>query len=112
MQIIAEKRKRVVRDKQTKIEYRGLCSTCEKAPTCTFPRDPRRSVLQCDEFEGYATAPKRVISGGPLPKTRLKLSPEEEELGKYRGLCKNCEKRKTCTYPKPEWGVWRCEEYE
>ena len=35
-----------------------------------------------------------------------------EDSEKYKGLCKNCKKRKTCKLPKPEGGVWRCEEYE
>lgn len=35
----------------------------------------------------------------------------EEETVQYKGLCKNCEKRETCTIPKPKGGVWRCKEY-
>lgn len=27
------------------------------------------------------------------------------------GLCSNCELRSTCTFAKPEGGVWRCDEY-
>jgi hypothetical protein len=30
----------------------GLCSTCIKDATCTFPRDPEQPVLECEEFEG------------------------------------------------------------
>ncbi|HTS66225.1 MAG TPA: hypothetical protein VMS37_25420 [Verrucomicrobiae bacterium] len=30
---------------------------------------------------------------------------------KFLGLCSNCDNRETCVYPKPEGGVWRCEEY-
>jgi hypothetical protein len=29
-----------------------------------------------------------------------------------KGLCMNCAYRETCLYPKPEGGVWHCEEYE
>jgi hypothetical protein len=36
----------------------------------------------------------------------------KKDTGKYKGLCKNCKKRKTCTLPKPDGGLWRCEEYE
>jgi (2Fe-2S) ferredoxin/predicted RNA-binding Zn-ribbon protein involved in translation (DUF1610 family) len=32
-------------------------------------------------------------------------------IGKYRGLCLNCAKREFCTFPKPEGGVWHCDEY-
>jgi hypothetical protein len=30
----------------------------------------------------------------------------------HRGLCINCDVRETCTFPKPEGGVWFCEEYQ
>jgi hypothetical protein len=29
----------------------------------------------------------------------------------HLGLCGLCEDRSTCTYPRPEGGVWHCEEY-
>jgi NADH-quinone oxidoreductase subunit E len=32
-------------------------------------------------------------------------------IGKYKGLCLNCANRETCTFPKPEGGVWHCDEY-
>ena len=28
------------------------------------------------------------------------------------GLCRNCARLSNCTYPRPEGGVWHCEEYE
>jgi hypothetical protein len=31
--------------------------------------------------------------------------------GEHKGLCMNCANRDTCLYPKPEGGVWHCEEY-
>ena len=37
---------------------------------------------------------------------------EEEKSTEQKGLCRNCKKEKTCKLPKPEGGVWRCEEYE
>lgn len=94
-------------------EYRGLCSTCKNAPTCIFPRDPERPVLQCEEFD-YAIAP--VITAGkdfsPANDSWVRSSAEEKGFSKYMGLCSNCENRRTCIYPKPEDGVWRCEQYQ
>jgi hypothetical protein len=29
----------------------------------------------------------------------------------YGGLCVNCAERRNCTLPRPEGGVWHCEEY-
>jgi len=36
---------------------------------------------------------------------------QHNNCGPFLGLCVNCEDRETCIYPKPEGGVWRCEEY-
>lgn len=37
----------------TAMKYRGLCSNCNNAPHCTFPRDPDKPVLQCEEYECF-----------------------------------------------------------
>ena len=42
--------------------YRGLCSTCDNAATCTFPRDPALPVMQCDEFQGETISPEVTLS--------------------------------------------------
>ncbi len=44
------------------------------------------------------------------------MTPEETKDKKpeervFKGLCINCDLRFTCTLPKPETGVWYCEEY-
>lgn len=68
--------------------------------------------MQCEEFEGILYAPEGIsrahtpFIGGEAPETY------EEEPTQLKGLCKLCEKRATCTYPKPEGGVWHCAEYE
>lgn len=41
-----------------------------------------------------------------------KASPTVEQPHIYRGLCVNCDVRETCTLPRPEGGVWYCEEYQ
>jgi glutamate dehydrogenase (NAD(P)+) len=35
----------------------------------------------------------------------------DEEAETHRGLCRYCAIRKTCTLPRAEGGVWRCEDY-
>ena len=30
----------------------------------------------------------------------------------FKGLCRSCKIRKTCTLPKPTEGVWHCEEFQ
>jgi len=47
----------------------------------------------------------------PSTESQVRLDTEVKNSENLLGLCKNCEKRKTCTIPKPEGGVWRCEEY-
>lgn len=94
-------------------KYRGICTICKNAITCVFTRDPNRPLLHCDEHE----------LADPLPDTT-----REEMISSYAdileqicgtakrseppmGLCKLCENREDCTFPKPEGGVWHCEEY-
>ncbi len=87
--------------------HRGLCLSCKHQLDCTFPRNPNHPVLQCEEFEGEETV--RVTA----ERRRSSQSAEAaaEEAAEYKGLCKNCEDRATCAFPKPQGGVWRCEEY-
>jgi hypothetical protein len=95
-----------------KKDYLGLCSLCQNGSTCTYTRDLRRPVLQCEDFNGYESRVRTIVKK-ILPVTDPKFGSNvgEKELGKYKGLCSICEDRKICTYPKPEGGVWHCEEY-
>ena len=92
------------------VEYRGLCSTCKNAPACTFLRDPRKTVVCCEEFDGDLPRARK-----PTAKERSPLSQSyaarDEDSARFSGLCSNCENRKSCVFPKPEGGVWHCEEY-
>ncbi len=100
-------------------EYRGLCSTCKNALTCTYPRDPRRPVFHCCEHEGYEECEGSVslalVSAGRIfpgpPDVEAKFPAAVRDSEKIRGLCVNCANRATCTFPKPEGGVWHCDEY-
>ena len=51
---------------------------------------------------------KDAVSPGPSPGAD---SDDEDDFARYRGLCSNCEERRSCAFPKPEGGVWHCEEY-
>lgn len=48
----------------------------------------------------------------PLNKSQFRSATQEKNPGNPLGLCANCKKRKACKLPKPEGGVWRCDEYE
>ena len=93
--------------------YRGLCSICKHAKTCVFPRDTNRPVLHCDEHELPDPVPKtpRESMISSCADTSVKTPGRAEGGEAPMGLCKLCENREHCTFPKPEGGVWHCEEY-
>ena len=93
------------------IKYHGLCSNCRNAPSCTFQRDPQKSVFDCEEFE-VATCPSVKTIRKDEPPETTSVNAEDEDSGKFIGLCNNCNNRKTCVFPKPQGGIWHCEEYQ
>ena len=96
-----------------KNRYLGLCSYCKSAQNCAFVRDPNRPVYQCEEFDEITYASIRIPNQKNLSLKHLPQNPltSEDTFHHYRGLCSNCEERATCTYPKPEGGVWHCDEF-
>lgn len=89
----------------------GLCSCCNAAATCTYARTG--PILQCEEFDGIVPPRMKVTHATRASSTGLPKKPpgREEDLSLLKGLCSLCENRSTCTFPKPEGGVWHCEEY-
>jgi len=95
---------------ENNMEYRGLCSTCKHSPTCTFPRAPQRLAFYCEEFE-IESVPAGKIAGAEKPQLMASSVTATEESASLIGLCSDCGNRQTCVFPKPEGGVWHCEEY-
>jgi len=93
----------------TKTKPSGICLTCKHCDSCMYPRDPRRPVLQCEEYEAWESPPARsaVARTQRLPAAQKGRAAHAE----LKGLCVNCDNRDHCKYPKPEGGVWHCEEY-
>ena len=62
----------------------------------------------------YAPYPIRSADNNtsPMKGPVTRSSAEEEDSARYKGLCRNCKKQETCELPRPEGGVWRCEDYE
>lgn len=81
----------------------GVCAACKYDPDCIYEALSRGVILQCEQFEMELPRPA-------VPTASLQARDAMDTNG-YKGLCSNCENRKTCIYPKPEGGVWRCEEY-
>jgi hypothetical protein len=104
----------VITDVLKKPQYGGLCLTCDHARNCTYPRHVDSSVWQCEEFEAYDMPVERTTVEDFLTSVSAKaqVAVSNNGKGELKGLCLNCENRKTCIFPKPEEGVWRCEEYE
>lgn len=89
----------------------GLCVTCNNGPTCLLRAKRGADALFCELFDDYAE-PNGNGSGVTATLTeRGKSLSGSSEPGR-KGLCLNCEHRDTCMLPKPESGVWHCEEYE
>ncbi len=93
------------------MRYVGLCSICKNTSSCTFPRDPDKPVFHCEEFEI-----EKTVSIKPpvkeLPPTPLMQTAKEKDSTRIIGLCSDCENRRSCAFPKPEGGIWQCEEYQ
>ena len=96
---------------ENNMKYRGICFTCKNAPGCTFPRDSQKPVLYCEEFE-VDTCPSVKTTGIDKSPATTSVDAEDEDSGKFIGICSNCDNRRTCVFPKPEGGIWHCEEYQ
>lgn len=89
-----------------------------KVPRGTHPPEASeevRSISKPREWKLlYAPCPFNNVGnrGARIKDSTTRASPGEKDPGQYKGLCKNCKKEKTCKLPKPEGGVWRCEDYE
>ena len=88
----------------------SLCSTCKNALSCTFPRDPDKPAVYCEEFEIEEPPPIRIAEE-ERPKATEPYVAEGRDSTRFIGLCSDCENRQTCVFPEPEGGVWHCEEY-
>jgi hypothetical protein len=88
-----------------KAESEGLCLNCKNDDDCTYPKNYGEPVVHCEEFacEG-SNKPERNVK-------QDKKSPVKSNDPDIKGLCSNCEKVNDCKSPKPEGGVWHCEEY-
>jgi hypothetical protein len=106
---IRTKAEQEVRDSEPKREgavYYGICTTCNYAPECVNSTNSENPVLFCEMFDDYVEPVRKE-----KPAVQPKPAPKEPETGELKGLCVNCENRATCNFPKPEGGVWHCEEY-
>jgi hypothetical protein len=62
----------------------------------------------CEEYDEQEDKPALTVVHHAEGLDQEALTDRE----KYPGICSTCAKRDTCTFPKPEGGVWQCEEFE
>ena len=93
----------------TKTRPSGICVTCRHGESCMYATDPKRPVLQCEEFECHESS----APAGAATREKRRRNPSEDAAASagLKGLCVNCDIRDHCDYPRPEGGVWHCEEY-
>jgi hypothetical protein len=91
----------------------GLCITCNNSPGCGFRRIRGFDAIFCETFDGDGASPQMDLRRRiQTPPTAANVpATEEPATVRLAGLCVNCEHRDECTFPKPEGGVWHCEEY-
>ncbi len=88
----------------------GICRTCDNRTECTF-LNTGAGVLNCDELDYPSPSSALNATPGspalrPAPET-----PPDESQDNLIGLCRTCENRFDCQFPKPAGGVWSCDEF-
>lgn len=93
------------------VEYRssGLCSTCNNQSTCSYRSRRGFDAQFCELFDNEVHI---ELAAAQRPTIRLEVAGRVHRESDLKGLCMNCEKASICGFPKPDSGVWHCEEYE
>ena len=84
----------------------AVCAACRHNLGCIYETSAHRAILECAQFE---LALRAAPADSTFDATRTAAG--ENGWSRLEGLCSNCDLRDACIYPKPEGGVWRCEEY-
>ena len=103
------KKQKTIKSKQ---DIGGLCLTCKANPYCTYKKERARAIVFCDEFEDTETLNIKPENGMINQVNHTVCNQDEKVFPDLKGLCVNCEIKERCDFPKPEWGVWHCEEYK
>lgn len=85
----------------------GICQNCIHANEC---KKTDTTVWFCEMFE--ISDEVKIKPGTEIKKTENDTEYVNNLDEKYKGLCINCNHRKTCKYAKSEGGIWHCEHYE
>lgn len=85
----------------------GICLTCAHFTRCVLRSADcsTEGIQYCEEYQTVCLAP--VVLTNEKPKKMLRQAPSG-----ILGLCSDCNHYPYCSFPKPEAGVWHCEDYQ
>ncbi len=85
----------------------GICLTCLHFAKCVLrPAECSTDGIHfCEEYMTVCLAP--VVVTDEKPKNMMKRPPSG-----LLGLCSDCLCYPSCSFPRPEAGVWHCEDYQ
>jgi hypothetical protein len=89
---------------------KGLCSTCSWYPDCIFCGSKSTPVQYCEEYTDIEPF-SRSNAVGRETAAHAGDGIAIFEKDRFKGLCVNCSKNRSCLYAKLKGGVWHCEEY-
>ncbi len=101
---VAAKPKVMHRFDKQEVPVKGLCVTCNHIEDC-LPRVEGKAIWFCEEFDDSS------IQSNLKPAMQNGATTQQVKQEKRLGLCMNCENAENCQLPRPEGGVWYCEEY-
>jgi len=94
----------------------GICSNCKFSSECRSKKTYLGGVHSCEEYELAESTQKidktTFVAEAPKLNTLHANTVEKDPPRPIKGLCSNCAHRESCGLPRPESGVWYCEEYE
>ncbi len=95
------------------VKLTGICATCIHVPGCAYVETPDYPKMYCEQFESEPVSAMKTTDVSGLKSIPAALQKESEAIKQARalGLCANCEHSESCVFPRPEGGVWHCEEY-
>jgi len=91
--------------------HAGICSSCVHSPYCTFRRFTDQAIINCEEWSGESASSRTLETPGTDDPPAGALVLLNSSRSRPKGLCATCEEYPTCSFAKPEGGVWHCEEY-
>jgi len=109
---LVRSRKKRARKVPARTPRKGLCASCVRLQTCTYVVASSSPVVHCDEYDAGVSLETEHLGANPGTSgpSKNNVSPDEAVSADI-GLCRHCAGRDACTYPRPEGGVWQCEEY-